>query len=107
MNQQFEPENVELSDNTLRINEHGQVSGHAIVFGFIEGYDVSASVHSYELGDRYDSEMNHVPIVTVSKANGSVVSEPHAHDSHNATTAIENALETLEYVVNNPEYFVE
>lgn len=99
-------EEIEFNSDSLEIDDEGYVVGSACIFNFIEGYDVSASVTSYEYERNGETKMNHVPHIVVSKRNGSIVSEPHAHDSENPEKAIERAKGTAKYVAQHPDDFV-
>jgi len=86
-----------------------------------EGYSVRASVTSYEyerggehaIGDCLshtndcrscgEKRMNHVPNAVVIDESGSIVSEPHVHDSTNPQKAIENAREAVRNVFDRLE----
>lgn len=99
-------EEFEFDSDSLEIDDEGYVTGSACLFNFVEGYDVSASVSSYEYERNGETKMNHVPHIVVSENGGNIVSEPTAHDSSNPKKAIENAKNTAKYVAQHPNDFV-
>ena len=101
-----ENNDIQWNDDTLEVNYDGHVEGQAWTT-INDEYDVSASVTSYEYQRNGETRINHVPHVVVSSHNGSIVAEPHAHDSEHAGVAIGNAKETAAYVIENPEEFIE
>jgi len=101
-----ENNDIEWDENTLEVNHDGHVEGHAFR-AINDEYDVTASVISYEYFRNGEEHINHVPHVVVSTRDGSVVAEPHAHDSRHAGVAIGNAKDMAGYVFENPEEFIE
>lgn len=97
--------NIWEYDN-LSVNEDGEVVGSAYTFTFGDGYNVQIGVFSYVYERNEEFHTNHVPNVVVSDSTGSIVAEPHARDSENPETAIENAKSAAEYVYENPEEYV-
>lgn len=89
------------ASNELKVNEDGFVEGYAYTHQFCGGFDVSVAITSYELGDGYNEDMNHVPHVVLSDPDGNIVSEPMPHDSHNPERAIENGMNAAEYIYEN------
>ncbi len=90
--------NSEIWDHDSISIENGYVEGYAFA-GRVDGeHDVTVSVTSYE----YDGDkMNHVPHIVIDEADtGSIVAEPHAHDSQDPERAIDNAKSAGEYIVN-------
>ena len=78
----------------LRVNDEGMVEGSAHTRRTSGGETVTATVISYTYDD--GEEVNHVPHVVVSDESGSILGEPHGHDSENPRTAIERAKNTAE-----------
>jgi hypothetical protein len=93
-------------NQSLWIDENGHVDGSMHVFGFVDGYDVTIGVFSYDYDRHGETRTNHVPQVVVSTTDGSIVAEPHAHDSNNPVQAIKNARDAAEHVIENPDEFV-
>jgi len=98
---------IEWSDDTLEINDDGHVEGSAFVGNFIDGYDVSISVTSYDYERNGETRTNHVPHVVVTTTEGKIIVEPTAQDSRNAQKAIENARGCAEYVIKYPSEFID
>ena len=99
----------EWNDDTLHVNKDGMTEGQAWCGSYEhEGqqYDVSASVTSYTFEQYGEQRTNHVPHVVVTTIEGSIVAEPHCHDSRHPEKAIQNAKGTAEYVVQHLEQFV-
>lgn len=97
----------EWYDDTLRVNDNGHVEGQAWHGSFADGHDVTISVTSYNYARHGETKTNHVPHVVVTDKNGSIVAEPHAHDSSLPKKAIKDGKQTGKYVVENPEQFIE
>ena len=89
----------------LILNDNGYVSGVAYTKEQ-NGYSIEISVFTYEYEQNGETKMNHVPNIILSNKNGSITAEPHAHDSQNAEKAIQNAINTGEYVIENLNQFV-
>ena len=81
--------------NNLEINESDKVVGNAYTREK-SGRHILVTVYSYEYEKNREQKMNHVPCIVVENEDGDILSEPHAHQSHNAEKAIENGLETAE-----------
>ena len=92
--------------DTLEQDDDGHVVG-SVYTREKDGYDVTAHVTSYELGERYDADMNHVPFVVVHEPNGSVAAEPHVRDSTHAQTAIGRARIAARTAFNNIDQLTE
>lgn len=90
----------------LRINDDGMIEGSAYTRETEGGYDITVSVTSYEYERHGETRVNHVPNVVVSKPNGGIAAEPHAHDSRSAVTALKNAKNAAEYAFNHIEQYV-
>jgi len=94
----------------LEVSETG-VTGESVTAP-IEGPDTDISdgtvvrmgVTSYELGDRYDGDMNHVPHVVVEGRNGGIETEADAKakwDDHNPEVAVQNGFSSVAYLFQN------
>lgn len=81
--------------SSLEIDEKGYVIGSAYTQQLSDGSDIRIGVSSYEYNEAGD--LNHVPLVTIVDDSGSIIAEPHASDSTNATTAIKNAIRQGEF----------
>lgn len=84
------------SDNTFEI-VNGHVEGCTYILDSERDTDVTASVTSYDYDRNGEVRTNHVPHIVVSDNSGSIQKEPHANDSENPRTAIENAIQTAEW----------
>jgi hypothetical protein len=108
--QETDQPQFEWNDDTLQVDEDGDVEGQAWYGSFSHNgtkYDVSASVTSYDFEQYGETQTNHVPHVVVTTIDASIVSEPHVHDSRNPQTAIERAKETAKAVVAAPQRFID
>lgn len=94
-------------EDNIEINEDGEVEGSAYTHHFKDGHDVQIGVFSYTYQRNGETHMNHVPSVVVTDSTGSIVAEPHAHDTENPRGAIRNARQSAEYVYKHPEEFIE
>jgi len=106
---QAQQSDFQWNDDTLQVNANGNVEGMAWFGSFTvdgEQYDVIASVTSYDFEQYGETETNHVPHVVVTTIDGSIVAEPHCHNSRHPEKAIQNAKGTAEYVVQHLEQFV-
>lgn len=101
---QTKQENIFQHDN-LRVEGH-KVKGTAFT-PFKDGYDVHAAVTSYTYERDGEQRHNHVPLVLITDETGTILAEPHTHDSHDPEKAIENAKGTAEYVFKNLSEFVD
>lgn len=90
----------------LRVNDDGFVEGTAYTHDK-DGYDVVVGVTSYEYERDGETKMNHVPNVVVNDPDGSIVAEPHSHDSSSAEIAIENAKSTGKWAFRNMEQYMD
>lgn len=102
--QEREIEIAELADkpklwcgNTFSIDENGHVEGTAHIFDSENGFDITAYVRSYDYERHGNPHTNHVPMVVVTKPDGTIIGEPEAYDSNNPRTAIERAIGTAEW----------
>jgi len=99
----------EWNDDTLHVNDDGMTEGQAWCGSYEHDgteYDITVSVTSYEFEQYGETKTNHVPHVTVTTKDGSIVAEPHVHDSRHPEKAIDNGKETAEYVAQRLEQFV-
>lgn len=103
---QAEPD-LEWNEDTLTVDEHGHVDGQAWYGLFGDGYDVFASVTSYDYERGGQTRTNHVPHVVVTDNRGSVIAEPHVHDTQFPEKAIKAAKDVARGVVANPEQFID
>lgn len=92
--------------NGLSITDRGYVEGSAYTHTFKDGCDVSIGVFSYEYDRDGEHKINHVPNVVVTDRDGRIIAEPHANDSSEPRTAIENARDAAEYVVEHSDEYV-
>lgn len=90
----------------LHVNDEGMVEGAAISKEFAGGHTLQASVTSYEYEKNGETHVNHVPHLVVQDENGSIVSEPHVHDTASAEGAIARAKGAGKSVVVHPEGFI-
>jgi len=81
--------------SNLEITQDGYVEGYAYTQQLSDDSDISIGVTTYEYNDAGD--LNYVPNVTIVADSGSIIAEPHASDSTNATTAIKNAIRQSEF----------
>lgn len=93
--------------NSLEINEDNEVVGSAYTFEVGDGYDIQVSVFSYTYERDGEFKMNHVPGVTIVDEEGNIEKEVDVRDSNNPEKAIENALDTGEYVYKNIDRFID
>lgn len=95
-----------LDTNSLSIEDTGEVSGSAITEEFGGEYRAQIIITS----DRDDpntgpllEQMTYAPNVIVTDANGRRVYQPNPPEISNPKEAIEQAVETAEEIVNNPD----
>jgi len=101
MTQQEQQQFIDVSSSdiwqfsNLEITQDGYVVGSAYTQQLSDDSDIRIGVTTYEYNDAGD--LNYVPNVTIVADSGSIIAEPHASDSTNATTAIKNAIRQAEF----------
>jgi len=105
MNTEQIPDSDILEYNSLSV-ENREVSGSALTHTFEGGYRIQITVISYDYERTGETRQNHVPNVVVTDRTGSIVTEVHANDSNSPIEAVENAVSTAEYVLENADTFL-
>lgn len=91
--------------STLRV-ENERLCGMAMTEEKEGGYAVTLSFTSYYYERSGEKQWNHVPHITITAPDGSIVAEPSAADSSIRSKAFSNGVETAQYAFENLTEFV-
>lgn len=92
--------------DSMEVDDRGFVIGSGYVRSEDCEYAVDFGVFSYEYERKGETRINHVPSIHVVDERGVIHAEPHANDSHDPETAMENARSTAKYTFENIEDYI-
>jgi len=85
--------------------ENNKIKGCAYTHRFGNENSIFVGVSSYSYNENDERKTNHVPIVTVSSESGSIIHNGEPRDSTNPEKAIQNAINSAEYIFENSDSY--